>query len=138
MSEETSESIVCVKCTNVLDRTTIGGIEVDHCPSCGGLWLDRGELEKLGTRSQTELDDLRELLGVNPKIPPVPDETTVHCPACEGKLKELRFGNILIDFCDTCRGLWLDKGEFDAALKHIKEHGKSVESLLVLAGQLAG
>lgn len=23
------------------------GIEVDHCPRCQGIWLDRGELEKL-------------------------------------------------------------------------------------------
>ena len=23
------------------------GIEVDHCPRCRGMWLDRGELEKL-------------------------------------------------------------------------------------------
>ena len=42
-----TENIVCVKCTSVLDRTTIGGIEVDNCPQCGGLWLDRGELEQI-------------------------------------------------------------------------------------------
>lgn len=23
------------------------GIEIDHCPACRGVWLDRGELEKL-------------------------------------------------------------------------------------------
>jgi hypothetical protein len=133
-----TENIVCVKCTSVLDRTTIGGIEVDNCPQCGGLWLDRGELEKLKSLGSDELEELRKMLGVNPKVPPVPDETTVHCPACEGKLKEVQFGNILIDFCDTCKGLWLDKGELDAAIKHIEQHGKSVDKLLVLAGQVAG
>lgn len=133
-----TENIVCVKCTNVLDRTTIGGVEVDHCPICGGLWLDRGELEKLGTRSAEELGELKTLMGVDPKVPPVPDETTIHCPACDGKLREVRFGNILIDFCEKCRGLWLDKGELEAALIKVKEEGKSVEALLVLAGQIAG
>ncbi len=133
-----TENIVCVKCTNVLDRSTIAGVEVDHCPSCGGLWLDRGELEKLGTRSAEELTDLKKILGVDPKVPPVPDDTTIHCPACDGKLREVRFGNILIDFCDSCRGLWLDKGELDSGLKKVQEEGKSVESLLVLAGQIAG
>ena len=23
------------------------GIEIDYCPECRGIWLDRGELEKL-------------------------------------------------------------------------------------------
>jgi len=28
------------------------GIEVDYCPKCRGVWLDRGELDKLIERSQ--------------------------------------------------------------------------------------
>jgi len=27
------------------------GIEIDHCPTCRGVWLDRGELEKIVERS---------------------------------------------------------------------------------------
>ncbi len=27
------------------------GIEIDHCPSCRGVWLDRGELDKIIDRS---------------------------------------------------------------------------------------
>lgn len=26
------------------------GIEIDYCPACRGIWLDRGELEKLVER----------------------------------------------------------------------------------------
>lgn len=29
------------------------GIEIDHCPSCRGVWLDRGELDKIIERSAT-------------------------------------------------------------------------------------
>ncbi|MGM9513607.1 zf-TFIIB domain-containing protein [Roseateles sp. DB2] len=29
------------------------GIEIDYCPRCRGLWLDRGELDKLIERSAT-------------------------------------------------------------------------------------
>ena len=133
-----SENIVCVKCTSVLDRKEVAGIEVDVCPRCGGIWLDRGELEALGSRSDEELAALREALGIRKGAPPVPSETTTACPACDGTLRELRFGNILIDFCPKCRGIWLDKGEFDAAVAFVREQGKSVEDLLILAGQLAG
>jgi Zn-finger nucleic acid-binding protein len=32
--------------------TVLQGIELDFCPECRGIWLDRGELEKLIDRSQ--------------------------------------------------------------------------------------
>ena len=31
------------------------GVEIDYCPSCRGVWLDRGELEKIIERSAAEL-----------------------------------------------------------------------------------
>jgi Zn-finger nucleic acid-binding protein len=29
------------------------GIEIDYCPECRGVWLDRGELDKILERSET-------------------------------------------------------------------------------------
>jgi Zn-finger nucleic acid-binding protein len=31
------------------------GIEIDYCPECRGVWLDRGELDKLIERADTEI-----------------------------------------------------------------------------------
>ena len=46
-----------MKCPN--DDTTLtmserGGIEIDYCPECRGVWLDRGELDKIIERSLTQ------------------------------------------------------------------------------------
>lgn len=30
------------------------GIEIDYCPKCRGIWLDRGELEKIIEKSSSE------------------------------------------------------------------------------------
>jgi Zn-finger nucleic acid-binding protein len=30
------------------------GVEIDYCPSCRGVWLDRGELDKLLRREDEE------------------------------------------------------------------------------------
>ncbi len=30
------------------------GIEIDYCPQCRGVWLDRGELDKIIERSATQ------------------------------------------------------------------------------------
>jgi Zn-finger nucleic acid-binding protein len=31
------------------------GIEIDYCPTCRGVWLDRGELDKIIERSATQM-----------------------------------------------------------------------------------
>ena len=37
------------------------GIEIDYCPECRGVWLDRGELDKIIERSAaTDRDDDRK------------------------------------------------------------------------------
>jgi len=42
----------CPVCKNVqLLMSDRQGIEIDYCPSCRGVWLDRGELDKIIERS---------------------------------------------------------------------------------------
>ncbi len=31
------------------------GVEIDYCPECRGIWLDRGELDKLIERSYSQI-----------------------------------------------------------------------------------
>lgn len=40
----------CPKCGVQLQRREEHGVEVDECPSCGGIWLDQGELEEIARR----------------------------------------------------------------------------------------
>ena len=41
----------CPHCLVPLTMTDRQGIEIDYCPQCRGVWLDRGELDKLIERS---------------------------------------------------------------------------------------
>ena len=42
----------CPVCTQVdLVMTDRQGVEIDYCPQCRGVWLDRGELDKIIERS---------------------------------------------------------------------------------------
>jgi len=42
----------CPICTQVdLLMTDRQGVEIDYCPQCRGVWLDRGELDKIIERS---------------------------------------------------------------------------------------
>lgn len=51
----------CPVCENVaLVMSDRQGIEIDYCPKCRGVWLDRGELDKLIERSAPEPAARRE------------------------------------------------------------------------------
>ena len=51
-SEVTSKSnMKCPVCGVALVMTERQNIEVDYCPECRGVWLDRGELDKIIERS---------------------------------------------------------------------------------------
>jgi Zn-finger nucleic acid-binding protein len=45
------------------------GIEIDYCPTCRGVWLDRGELDKIIERSQAEFGPAGGA-GQQPQAPP--------------------------------------------------------------------
>ncbi|MHB1353264.1 MAG: TFIIB-type zinc ribbon-containing protein [Thiobacillus sp.] len=51
----------CPVCKNVdLVMSERQGIEIDYCPQCRGVWLDRGELDKIIERSATAEPSPRE------------------------------------------------------------------------------
>jgi Zn-finger nucleic acid-binding protein len=41
----------CPNCNETLIMADRQGIEIDYCPACRGVWLDRGELDKIIERS---------------------------------------------------------------------------------------
>jgi Zn-finger nucleic acid-binding protein len=50
--------VKCPLCIDaVLDVTHHGGIEIDVCPRCRGVWLDRGELDRLAAETVRDRDD---------------------------------------------------------------------------------
>ena len=55
----------CPVCTTVdLVMSERQGIEIDYCPTCRGIWLDRGELDKIIERG---IASERNSAPVNPQ-----------------------------------------------------------------------
>lgn len=44
----------CPVCKIPLVMSDRQGVEIDYCPQCRGVWLDRGELDKIIERSANE------------------------------------------------------------------------------------
>lgn len=68
-------SLLCPKCHNVMHQYERNGVTVDQCTECKGLFLDRGELEKLtkaengwyGGRDRDDDDDDRDRRRPEPR-----------------------------------------------------------------------
>lgn len=44
----------CPNCDETLAMTERQGIEIDYCPKCRGVWLDKGELDKIIEKSMEQ------------------------------------------------------------------------------------
>ena len=67
----------CPTCTTVnLVMSERQGVEIDYCPECRGVWLDRGELDKIIARADEQLDSRPQQAAipqqpyVQPQAPP--------------------------------------------------------------------
>lgn len=72
-SAPSGHGLLCPVCRLDLVMSDRQGIEIDYCPKCRGVWLDRGELDKIIERSlpasnsplarDVPLDDARRQSG---------------------------------------------------------------------------
>lgn len=49
----------CPNCNVSLVMSDRSGIEIDYCPDCRGVWLDRGELDKIIERSSPTVQNVQ-------------------------------------------------------------------------------
>lgn len=64
------------------------GVEIDYCPACRGIWLDRGELDKLIERSSTQESQRRADSGATQtcrRMSPQGLRLTMECEGMELK-----------------------------------------------------
>lgn len=70
----------CPTCTDtLLVMTERQGVEIDYCPQCRGVWLDRGELDKLLEKAAQQAPQL---------APPPAAPQTAYRPESRGDYRE--------------------------------------------------
>lgn len=102
------------------------GLAVDHCPACGGAWLDIGEVYAFTRDPRAAQAALKAAYGR--ALPSVRS-----CPRCAREMKAARLdaSGVLIEACPGCGGNWFDKGElavFASSLSPAAAATKPVEA----------
>lgn len=68
------DGFLCPACKVELTMTERQGIEIDYCPKCRGVWLDRGELDKIIERSAIEDSQAAQAQSAPPPAQPYPPQ----------------------------------------------------------------
>ena len=111
----------CPKCIVKLDRKNIGEIEVEECHQCKGIWFERDELRQAKDTTDPDLNWMDfDIWKHHDKF--TSQESPLDCPACGVKTRGIRYGStsIEIDYCTSCEGIWLDKGEFEKIINEME------------------
>lgn len=57
----------CPNCQETLLMTVRNNVEIDYCPKCRGIWLDRGELDKLLSQEGTKIGYVKDHESFRPQ-----------------------------------------------------------------------
>ncbi len=97
---------------SLVETMAKGGVLVDFCKTCKGVWLDRGEVFLFSRRPR----DLEQMLG---QAPADPSPSHRHCPRCQIPMEESPFlrADLMVNRCPECEGYWFDAGELTKAME---------------------
>ncbi|HEX9562857.1 MAG TPA: zf-TFIIB domain-containing protein [Gemmatimonadaceae bacterium] len=64
-AERASHFMRCPKCGGQLEEIAFHHMKIDKCPDCGGIWLDKGEMEMLEHIDQSRVRGfVRSMFGL--------------------------------------------------------------------------
>jgi Zn-finger nucleic acid-binding protein len=99
------------------------GIEVDHCKSCNGRWLDFAELDHLEATVPSTEEERRATITYGERT------SDMQCPKCSQPMKVFNYRayDLELDMCDDEHGYWLDAGEEGRVRDIIAERVRDLE-----------
>ncbi len=115
----------CPRCKRPFGTRKVGQTEVEACDRCGGLFLDRGELDRVAAPHQGDLE-FSTVHGDSHQHEDAYGPTP--CPRCDGvtmdKVEFNIYTNIILDHCPRCSGFWVDGRE----LKRINDEVRKLNA----------
>lgn len=104
-----------------LEKVLFHAVEVDYCKECLGVWFDKNEL----TEAKNQKDQQINWLDIDLWRDKAKFEISgshKFCPSCRVVLCQVSYDHskTKVDFCKSCNGIWLDRGEFKQIIAYLK------------------
>lgn len=109
----------CPSCASDLHTVAAGPVTLDGCDSCGGIWFDAGEPQRIAEQGAMRMAAIDR--SFKPSRAPsvgVPKQ----CPACAQPLQRspIPGSGVEADRCARCGGLWLEHGALTRIAQHLR------------------
>jgi len=108
--EASDPNLNCPLCFQLLVKASLAKTAVLYCTQCRGMLVPMEIVSDL-------VDDLRTNIDRSAVQTPADHDDlkrTIQCPKCNLRMDAHRYagpGNVVVDTCDQCALLWLDRGE---------------------------
>jgi Zn-finger nucleic acid-binding protein len=117
---------VCPRGCGALRVIRLGGIELEECQECGGMWIHRGVFRRLYAEEERGSIVLGPELTAHP-VHPRTTETVryIPCPDCGRLMNRINFAKrsgIILDGCAQ-HGTWFDADELRRVVEFIRGGG---------------
>jgi Zn-finger nucleic acid-binding protein len=117
------EGLACPICHEPFNTISYKDEEVCCCAKCNGLWLNKGEYEKLTSERSAMLDPTISYTYKKGLF----EQRTAYlpCPVCRNPMSRINFrkiSGIIIDICGD-HGAWFDAGELDNIRSFVANSG---------------
>lgn len=107
---------ICPKCMLNMIKLRIGGIELDECRNCGGIWCDDKEIDALAKMVSLPHNLLNRYPTETVPVEFLPGERS--CPQCEDqKLAGMPYLGVPVEMCEECHGFFIEHGSLRRVLK---------------------
>ena len=124
---------ICPRCNvnlHTVDLGMGGGLVIERCDKCLGIFFDPGEVDALLDRSVAHVYEVDfERMGILIEEEAMVDSWPVEyikCPVCQERMNRKSYGarsGVIVDKCKE-HGVWLDGGELGKLLRWSKAGGQ--------------
>lgn len=109
-TRDETQPIQCPACSSGMEQVQFGGITVERCLNCKGIWFDAREQEKLKDVPGAEAIDTGTPAATAPA-----SKGKRQCPVCHTQMIQMtdhRQPHLKFESCTVCYGAYFDAGEF--------------------------
>jgi Zn-finger nucleic acid-binding protein len=125
-AEAQGTGLACPGCRAKLAATSVGGVSLDQCHACGGVWIGQHNFEQLAADRAERGEVLGALPGAAPRVAAALGEVHYRpCPQCGKLMNRTNYAHISGVILEVCRdhGLWFARDELRQVLEFIEGGG---------------